>query len=302
MKLQGGVINGPKNPQFVFRSTLTGEVRNEDAELTVDYVDGKGQTGVLFGINARPLTEGHGRGDGVLLNLIPAEPIIAFRKFHFADNSNWIYLHKNMRVYANIDMDSDDGLCFRMQSDKNDTLSLQNINVELSRLRLDELTEVLPYMPRLTGLFSAEANYIQTATSLQVSAEANVEKLTYERQPVGDIGLGATWLPGDKNTHYLNTYFTHDNEEVMIADGILTQKNGKDTLEVSTRFEHFPLKMANAFIPDQWWPLPEILMEGFIFMVRWTSLKCMVILFWTVCLSMHARREHVTGSTTVRYR
>ena len=86
---------------------------------------------------------------------------------------------------------------------------------------------------------------------LQVSAEANVEKLTYERQPVGDIGLGATWLPGDKNTHYLNTYFTHDNEEVMIADGILTQKNGKDTLEVSTRFEHFPLKMANAFIPDQ---------------------------------------------------
>ncbi len=109
MKLQGGVINGPKNPQFVFRSTLTGEVRNEDAELTVDYVNGKGQTGVLFGINARPLTEGHGRGNGVLLNLIPAEPIIAFRKFHFADNSNWIYLHKNMRVYANIDMDSDDG-------------------------------------------------------------------------------------------------------------------------------------------------------------------------------------------------
>ena len=37
----------------------------------------------------------------------------------------------------------------------------------------------------------------------------------------------------------------------MTADGILTQKNGKDTLEVSTRFEHFPLKMANAFIPDQ---------------------------------------------------
>ena len=26
----------------------------------------------------------------------------------------------------------------------------------------------------------AEANYIQTATSLQVSAEANVEKLTYD--------------------------------------------------------------------------------------------------------------------------
>lgn len=251
MKLQGGVINGPKNPQFVFRSTLTGEIRNEDAELTVDYVDGHGQTGVLFGVNARPLVGGNGKGNGVLLNLIPAEPIIAFRKFRFVDNSNWIYLHKNMRVYANIDMDSDDGLCFRMQSNKEDTIALQNINVELSRLRLDELSNVLPYLPRLTGLFSAEATYIQTATSLQVSAEANVDDLTYERQAVGDIGMGATWLPGEANSHFLNTYFTYNNEEIMTADGTLTQKNGKDTLEVTTRFEHFPLKMANAFIPDQ---------------------------------------------------
>jgi len=107
-------------------------------------------------------------------------------------------------------------------------------------------------MPRLTGLFSAEAQYIQTPTSLQVSAEANIDELTYERQHVGDIGMGATWLPGDKGaTHYLNTYFSYDNREVMTADGILTQKNGKDTLEVTTSFEHFPMKIANAFVPDQ---------------------------------------------------
>lgn len=251
MRLQGGVVNGPTNPQYVFSSTLTGEIRSDDAELTVDYKDGEGQTGVLFGLRARPLIEGKGRGNGLLLNLIPAEPIIAFRKFRFVDDHNWIYLHKNMRVYANIDMDSDDGMSFRMQSDKNDSISLQNINLELSRFRLSELSGVLPYLPQVTGLFSAEAKYIQTATSLQVSAEANIQKLTYEKQPVGDIGLGATWLPGDRETHYLNTYFTFDNEQVMTADGILTQKNGKDTLEITTSFEHFPLRMANAFVPDQ---------------------------------------------------
>lgn len=106
-------------------------------------------------------------------------------------------------------------------------------------------------MPRITGLFSAEANYIQTATSLQVSAEAGVEKLTYEQQPVGNIGLGATWLPGDKGTHYLNAYFRSEDQEVMIADAVLTQNNGRDSLEVNTTFEHFPLSLANAFMPDQ---------------------------------------------------
>lgn len=251
MALQGGVINGPKNPQFAFKSTLTGEIRSEDAELTVNYIDGQGQTGVLFGVNARPLSEGNGKGNGVLFSLIPAEPIIAYRKFQFVDNSNWIYLHKNMRAYANIDMDSDNGLCFRLQSDKNDSISLQNMNMELSRFQLGELSGVLPYMPRLTGLFSIEAQYIQTATSLQVSTEASVEKLTYERQPVGDIGLGATWLPGDEGTHYLNTYFSYDNQEVLTADGVLTQENGKEVLDVTSTFEHFPMKMANAFIPDQ---------------------------------------------------
>lgn len=251
MKLQGGVINGPKNPQFVFRSTLTGEIRNEDAELTLNYVDAKGDTGLDLGINARPLIEGRGRGNGIAFRLTPAEPIIAYQKFHFVDNSDWIYLHKNMRVYANVDMDSEDGLCFRMQSDRSDTVSLQNINLELIRFRLDKLSGILPYMPRITGLFSAEANYIQTATSLQVSAEADVEKLTYERQLVGNIGLGATWLPGDKGTHYLNAYFRSGDQEVLTADAVLTQKNGRDSLDVNTTFEHFPLSLANAFVPDR---------------------------------------------------
>ncbi|MDO4164486.1 MAG: translocation/assembly module TamB domain-containing protein [Bacteroides sp.] len=251
MQLQGGVINGPDNPQFVFRSKLTGEIRNDDAELTAEFVDGEGETGLLLGINARPLTEGHGRGNGMLLQLTPAEPIVAFRKFKFAEKCNWIYVHKDMRVYANVDMDSDDGLCFRMQSDRSDTVSLQNMNVELSRFRLSELSEILPYMPRITGLFSAEAKYIQTATSLQLSAEANIEQLTYEKQKVGDIGLGATWLPGDDNTHYLNTYFTFDDEEVMTLDGVLAQKNGKDTLDMAAVMNHFPLRMVNAFVPDR---------------------------------------------------
>lgn len=251
MKFQGGVINGTKNTQYVFRSTLTGEIRNEDAELTVDYVDGEGKTGVLFGVNARPLTEGHGKGDGAVLRLIPSEPIVAFRKFHFVDNSNWIYLHKNLHVYANVHMNSDDGLTFRMQSDRSDTVSLQNMNVELSRLQLSDLSGVLPYMPHLTGLFSAEAQYIQTATTLQVSAEAGVNELTYEHRPVGDIGLGATWLPGDGGMHYLNTYCMVNNRQVLSGGGLLKRKGGKDSLEVTVDFEHFPLKPANAFVPDQ---------------------------------------------------
>ena len=251
MMLQGGVANSPRNPQFVFRSMLTGEIRNDDAELTLSYTDEQNETGILFGVNARPLSEGNGKGNGILLRVIPETPIIAFRQFHFIDNNNWIYLHKNMRVYANVDMGSDDGLRFRMQSNKRDTVSLQNMNIELSRLHLDELCKTLPYMPRLHGLFSVEAQYVQTETSLQLSAEAGIEGLMYERQPVGDIGIGVTWLPGEQRTHHLDTYFSYNDEEVMMANGTLRQSGGKDSLNVTATLEHFPVKIANAFIPDQ---------------------------------------------------
>lgn len=254
MNLRAGVINGPKNPQFSFSTTMTGEIRDRDAELMVDYKNGQGETGVLLGVNARPLVpgKGKGRGNGLAFTLIPEEPIIAFKKFHFTEKHNWIYLHKNMRVYANVDMLDKDGMGFRIHSIQGDTVSLQNIDVEIRRIRLDEITSVIPYFPEITGLLSAEAHYIQTEEDLQLSAEASVDELTYERQRIGDVTLGATWLPGEQGKQYLNAYLNHDNTEVLVADGkLITTPTGKDSLEVNTTLQHFPLKVANAFIPDQ---------------------------------------------------
>ena len=250
MRLQGGVVNGPANPQFVFRSTVTGEIRNKDAELTLNFVDGQGRTGLLLGVNATPLTEGHGKGKGLLVQMIPENPVIAFRNFHFADKRNWIYLHDNMRVYAGIDMVGEDGMAFRMNSNRADTVSLQNINVELSRFRLDELGEIMPYLPRLTGLFSAEANYVQTASSLQLSADVGVEQLTYERKPVGDIGLGLSWLPEGEKSHYVGAYLSYNDNEVVTVDGLFSQRGEKNLLDLEAAIAHLPLEMANAFVPD----------------------------------------------------
>ena len=252
MKLRAGVINGPKNPQFSFSTTLTGEIRDRDAELLVDYKNGKGETGVLLGVNARPLFEGQGKGNGIAFTLIPEKPIVAFQQFHFNENHNWIYLHKNMRVYANVDMWDEEGMGFRVHSMQGDTVSLQNIDVEIRRIRLQEITSVLPYFPEVTGLFSLEAHYVQTEKDLQLSAEASIDELTYERQRIGDIALGATWLPGEQGKQYLNAYLNHDQVEVLVADGkLLPTRTGKDSLEVNTTLEHFPLRVANAFIPDQ---------------------------------------------------
>lgn len=139
---------------------------------------------------------------------------------------------------------------FRMQSDVRDTVSLQNVNVELSRFRLSELSEVLPYLPQLTGLFTVEGNYIQTADAFQVAAEADIDSLTYEGRPVGDLGVGVTWLPDSGENHFLSAYLACNDRQVATVEGRLGDAQGADAFALDASFERLPLDMANAFVPD----------------------------------------------------
>ena len=248
LALQGGVINGPRNPQYVFHAYLDGDIRSKDVNMNINYIDGKGKTGLQLGFNAQPVVNGgrNGGANGLLVYLTPDEPIVAYRKFLFNENNNWLYLHQDKRLYANIDMKSDEGLRFRMRSDRSDTISLQNMTVELSRLKLQELSSILPYMPELGGLITVDATYLQSATSMQVSAESMIDSLTYEHKPVGDVNVGLTWLPEGTNKHYLDSYLMLDDEQVVMASGTLKG----DSLNIDTDIEEFPLRVADVFVPD----------------------------------------------------
>ncbi len=249
VRIRGAVINTAKNPHISFKAGVTGEIRTGDAELTVDFENAKGETGLLLGVRARPRRS----GDGLVINVIPDNPIVAFRKFKFKENNNWLYLHNNMRVYASIDMEGTEGTGFKMQSVREDTVSLQNMNVEITRIRLSELSELLPYLPDISGLFSAEVHYVQKpASPFEISAEATIDELTYEKQRIGDVTLGATWLPGEGGKQHINTYLTHEDEEILTADGALYPVGiTRDSIVVNANVEHFPLSIANAFVPDQ---------------------------------------------------
>jgi hypothetical protein len=253
MTLTGGVANAPGNPQYVFHTTLTGEIRNNDADLMVHFVDGTGDTGVNLGVNIRPMVNGgrRGRANGLVFRFIPDNPIVAFRQFRFVDDHNWIYLHQNMRAYANVEMRDDRDMGFLLRSVRGDSVSLQNIEVALQRFPLQEVSRILPYMPRLAGMLTAEAHYIQTGTSMQLSSEARADGLQYEGRPVGNIEAGVTWLPGETGTHYLNAYATSEGEQVVSADAVLRSHGRRDSIELSTTLEHFPMRLVNALVPDR---------------------------------------------------
>ncbi|KAA6309383.1 hypothetical protein EZS27_039111, partial [termite gut metagenome] len=82
LSIRGGITNNKYNPHLVFKSSITGEIRSNDAELMLDYENEKGEKGVLLGVNVRPSMR-----NGVRLTFIPEEPVVAFRKFHFNEHN-----------------------------------------------------------------------------------------------------------------------------------------------------------------------------------------------------------------------
>lgn len=243
MALRSGVINGPRNPHFVFNSSLAGEIRSEDAELTLTFDNGKGETGVLLGVNIRP------EEDGMMFKLIPEEPTVAFRKFNF-NGHNTVFVRDNYRVLADVEMLDSIGMGLRVKSlEEADSTYLQNLDIEIRAIELAEISKILPYLPDVSGLFFLEANYKQSPESMQVSAEGRINRLFYENNRVGNLGVGVTWLPDNQGKHFLNAYMTGDGAEILTADG--TYNTAGDVIDVTTTLEHFPLYMTNAFIPDQ---------------------------------------------------
>lgn len=244
------VENDKNNPQYSFATTIDGYIANKDAQMNIELKDRARETGVLLGINAQPFK--NERTEGFLFRMTPEQPIIAFRKFNFNENNNWVYLHKNMRVYASVDMRTEDNTGIRISSSNSDSVSLQNMNVELKKLRLEEISSAVPYIPYITGELSAEAHYIQSKEKLQLSADVNVYDMTYEKQEVGNISLGTTWLPANDGKQYLSTYLTYNDSEVLLADGkLIPSKSKKDSIEINSVMTSFPLHIANLFIPKK---------------------------------------------------
>ena len=241
LNLRAGVINGPKNPQYTFRASLTGEVRSEDAEVMLEFKDAAGDTGLKLGANVRPYSQ------GVHVKFIPEQPIVAFRTFAFNDH-NQVFIRNNGRVLADVEMLDKDGMGFRMHS-LPDTTYLQNLDVEIRRIELGDISRILPYYPSFSGLFSAEAIFQQTEENMQLSTEMRIQDLFYEEKRAGNIGLGATWLPGDNNMHYVDAYVTLEDEQILSANGSY-QADEEGKMGVDMALEHFPLYLGNLFVDE----------------------------------------------------
>ena len=119
-------------------------------------------------------------------------------------------------------------------------------SVNLNHVNLKELTAVIPYAPRISGLMQTDAHLIQTEENLSVVADVSVKDMAYEDAPLGNIGLGMVYLPNNDGTHFVDARISHNEAEVLTLSGAYKDNGKSGTIEADLDLVDFPLSLANG--------------------------------------------------------
>ena len=239
----GQIRNNKKNPDFVFNALFDGVLQQRGLTLGLRYFDANDKMGVRLGAQAEMVDS------GIHIHLVPERPTLGYKEFNL-NKDNFILLRPKNKIEAKIDLIADDGTGVKVYTEDSDPTAMQDLTISLHQFNLDEITSVLPYMPRMSGLLNGDYHLVQDAEGqLSVVGDMAVRNMTYERCPIGNISAELAYLQKDDDAHVIEARMMKDNNEIGLLTGTYYNK-GEGSLDAKFLMERLPLSIVNGFIPD----------------------------------------------------
>ena len=239
---EAGVMKNRFRNQEAFNVNMNGYVQKNEADLFVSYRNNKGEKGLHLGINAKKADDSYD------FHFYPEQPIIAFMPFTVNEN-NYFRFKSMSEMYANLQLRGDTGSTIWIHSDQQD--DIQELLIEILQLDLEEISRRFSSIPSLKGLLSVALRYMPMENSFMVIADGNVDNFHFERSPVGDMLINASYLPLTKGTHQIDLHLFHNFNE--ISSFSVTYQEGRNENKIDGFFSinQLPLQLINPMIPDQ---------------------------------------------------
>lgn len=239
VQMRGLVKNGKKNPNPL-EVRMKSYVMRSGAGIELSYYDSEGERGVDVGLQAA-LVDG-----GLNIHLYPENPVLAYRNFK-VNKDNYIFLGKDNSIRADVDLLADDGTGLKIYGEPKD--SVNDLTVSVNQVNLGELSAVLPYMPKLSGMLSGDVHVTDDSQHKQLSAMASLtaDNFKYEDMPLGNVGIDAVYLPKTGGEHQASAFISSNGKEVLACNGTYFDRNG-GTFEGDAQLHDFPLQMLNGFM------------------------------------------------------
>ncbi|MGN1228913.1 MAG: translocation/assembly module TamB domain-containing protein [Prevotella sp.] len=238
------VQNNKRNPQLVFKSIVNGYLDGNRIGADAQFFDKHDVKGLDIGVMAEMLDS------GINVHLTPYEPLIGYKTFRLNDD-NFVFLGRDNRVSAKVDLIADDGTGVKVYSDDTDPTMLQDLTVSVNRLNLEQVTSVLPFMPLISGMMNGDFHLMQDAEKqISVVSDMQVGNMAYERMPMGNLGSEFVYLQDGEDRHRVEARISRNDSEIGVLSGVY-DNSGDGYLDATLDLVRTPLSMVNGFIPDQ---------------------------------------------------
>lgn len=242
LALDARVANGPRNSIVTFMSKMHAALTETGANANLAFFDAKGQKSVDFGLALDLLS------DGFRAHFTPLNPTIAYRRFTLNDD-NFITLTNKGHLDALVDLLADDGTGLKLYTTPNDDAQ-QDVSLSVNHFNVGELTQVIPFMPDLSGFLHGDFHFMQADSTTTVSTEMQVKSMAYNGVRLGDIGLNGIYFPNADGSHYVDGIVTLDGQEILLLNGKYHEQNGRGKMDGEASFQKMPFAFLNAFMPD----------------------------------------------------
>lgn len=243
MTYQAQVRNNDKNPQYTFNALVDGVLRDRGTVMGARLFDSEGKLGMRLGLEATM------EENGFRFQPYGKNPILGYKEFT-TGKGNYVFLANDNRVSADVVMKADDGTGLQIYTNDDNEEALQDVTLSVHRLNLEELLSVLPYMPDVKGMMNGDFHAVKTPDELSVSSNLSVDKLVYEKSPMGNLGTEFVYIPKDDGSHYIDGILIQNGQEIATLQGTY-KSEGAGWLDAKLGLERLPLSLLNGFVPDQ---------------------------------------------------
>ena len=151
-------------------------------------------------------------------------------------------------IEANLRLSGDNNAALWIHSQA-ESDEMEEVHAELNQIDLGIISNAFSYIPPMKGILNADFQYAPSDSAFMVVADMNIDDLYYENERVGELMFNAVYLPLEQGNHQVDMHLFRDRKEVS-AITALYQMGETDHISGTVEFMHFPLDIANPFIPD----------------------------------------------------
>ena len=131
-----------------------------------------------------------------------------------------------------------------------DSLSKQDITLELFDINLQTITKTLPFVPELAGIINVNIHYNDSKQGILLNSDIQSQALTYEGTLIGDETLEFSYIPKNRKEHFAYLTLQHNSKQVAHLEGVYNNDSLNDHNKGELKLTQFPLSIANAFIKE----------------------------------------------------